>query len=363
MLFPGKFYNLGTRFSALMRFIYRKKVMTLKKVLQRTEQEIEEAYARNVDAVYRVCFSFMKNPADTEDMVQDTLSVPRKRESRAKPWKQTAVILAAAVALLLLSVSAYALGWFGLEDLFMRQETVHYIGDMSDTTFVTIYSGGFSDTPEYRAAAEWQAFLDGYDPDGSLLRQIGNSAVDLDEHYTFYNCYTPEMAEALDSIAAKYGLRLLSDLKIFKTFDELYSYAGTGSIIRPDTESEEAGYAYSDGTLFFESTITPKNADGGWVYPTDYQFIRQRKGTLTTGILNIREWREYDQWEYDSASGVPLLLALGPGKALIVADLETSFVMVNVLDTNAGDVLLGEAQMSPTDLEAIADCFDFSVIP
>lgn len=31
-----------------------------------------EIYNRHVDTVYRVCFSFMKNAADTEDMVQGT---------------------------------------------------------------------------------------------------------------------------------------------------------------------------------------------------------------------------------------------------------------------------------------------------
>ena len=40
--------------------------------LQRTGREIMEAYDRHVDTVYRICFSFMKNTADTEDMVQET---------------------------------------------------------------------------------------------------------------------------------------------------------------------------------------------------------------------------------------------------------------------------------------------------
>lgn len=38
----------------------------------RTDEEFEEIYHRHVDTVYRVCFSFMKNVADTEDMVQET---------------------------------------------------------------------------------------------------------------------------------------------------------------------------------------------------------------------------------------------------------------------------------------------------
>ena len=40
--------------------------------LQRTSKEIEEMYYRHVDSVYRVCYSFMKNISETEDMVQET---------------------------------------------------------------------------------------------------------------------------------------------------------------------------------------------------------------------------------------------------------------------------------------------------
>ena len=40
--------------------------------LQRTGKDITEIYDRQVDTVYRICFSFMKNTADTEDMVQET---------------------------------------------------------------------------------------------------------------------------------------------------------------------------------------------------------------------------------------------------------------------------------------------------
>ena len=37
-----------------------------------TDEELTEIYRRQVDAVYRVCYTFMKNPADTEDLVQET---------------------------------------------------------------------------------------------------------------------------------------------------------------------------------------------------------------------------------------------------------------------------------------------------
>ena len=41
------------------------------KSLLRTDREIAEVYERNKKTVYRVCFSYMKNTADTEDAVQE----------------------------------------------------------------------------------------------------------------------------------------------------------------------------------------------------------------------------------------------------------------------------------------------------
>ena len=42
------------------------------KSLLRTDKEIAELYERHLTTVYRVCFAYMKNAADTEDIVQDT---------------------------------------------------------------------------------------------------------------------------------------------------------------------------------------------------------------------------------------------------------------------------------------------------
>ena len=40
--------------------------------LLRTDKEIIAIYDRHVDTVYRICYSFMKNVPETEDMVQET---------------------------------------------------------------------------------------------------------------------------------------------------------------------------------------------------------------------------------------------------------------------------------------------------
>ncbi|HHV50604.1 MAG TPA: RNA polymerase sigma factor [Clostridiales bacterium] len=40
--------------------------------LFRTDKELTQIYCRHVDTVYRICFMYMKNAHDTEDMVQNT---------------------------------------------------------------------------------------------------------------------------------------------------------------------------------------------------------------------------------------------------------------------------------------------------
>lgn len=58
----------------------------------RADEEIAEIYYRHVDTVYRICFSYMKNAADTEDMVQETFlklmthSQQFESESHEKAW-------------------------------------------------------------------------------------------------------------------------------------------------------------------------------------------------------------------------------------------------------------------------------------
>lgn len=62
------------------------------KTLLRTDKEIVEIYERHKLTVYRVCFAFMKNPADTEDVVQDAFyqlikkGIPFESEEHEKAW-------------------------------------------------------------------------------------------------------------------------------------------------------------------------------------------------------------------------------------------------------------------------------------
>jgi len=49
-----------------------KGVKAMAKSLLRTGKEIESIYGRHKDMLFRICFAYMKNSPDTEDVIQDT---------------------------------------------------------------------------------------------------------------------------------------------------------------------------------------------------------------------------------------------------------------------------------------------------
>jgi hypothetical protein len=80
-------------------------------------------------------------------------------------------------------------------------------------------------------------------------------------------------------------------------------------------------------------------------------------------MLSVGDVRDYREWVYETASGVPVTLALGSSKALVVADLPDSFVTINVL---AGEETppqtFSSGALLERDLELFADSFDFSIL-
>lgn len=86
-----KSYKISDTFVCSIVFIV-KGGMRMDNSLLRTDKEIIEIYERHSLMVYRVCFAYMKNAADTEDMVQNTfiqLIKTRKRfegEEHEKAW-------------------------------------------------------------------------------------------------------------------------------------------------------------------------------------------------------------------------------------------------------------------------------------
>lgn len=309
---------------------------------------------------YREMFSKLRTSIDEEELLM------HQKKSR-KP--RIAALMLAATLTLALAVGAYAVYRSRVQDLVLHSSETP-VSDTQATEPIetpesqsydplpggmdTISLQGYAGSPEYQAALAWAEFQHGYDRDGSELRKVGNQPTKWDEKYNFngYGVYTQEMADKIDEITAQYGLALHTGGMQFGAVTELE--ARFGDFLSTD---QYGGYFFEDGTFQCDC-----NQDG-----IDFQLRRSMKGVLDTVTLNINDVDQFEQWEYQAASGETVLLALGPQKALILADLDDAFVAVNVLAGTQTPPAQTEDAMNlgPVTaqwVEALADSIDFSLL-
>lgn len=313
---------------------------------------------------YTEMFSRLHTSINEEDIIM--------QEKRNRKPRVAALLLAAALVMAL-AVGAAAIYRNSLRDLVLRSEETptpeiqnterdaepvetpqsqSYDPLPGDRDMISLQ--GYAGSPEYQAALAWAEFQHGYDRDGTELHRVGNKPTGFEEKYSYngYGVYTQEMADKIDEIAAQYNLALHTGGIQGATVQELE--ARFGDFLSTD---DYGGYYYADGT--FQSDC---EYDG-----IVFQIRRCMKGVLDTVLLNITDVEQFAQWEYETASGVPVLLALGPEKALILADLEQSFVAVNVLGGTATPEPSAEDEFAPSPmtaerLQALADSIDFSIL-
>lgn len=312
------------------------------------------------DALYRAYDGLRPSDAARERMLQAVKEAAAHPETEEHPKRRTfrrSLLLAAALGLIVAFGSvAYATGWFGLRSAVMYHDNGDPGQPYGNTDVMSLQ--GLAGSPEFEANARWQAFYESYDPDGAILASVGNSDTGLEPRYDAYPCYTREMADTLDAIAEESGLELLSGLTLYGAAElpdwmrnTLPQSCGAFDHCIYDAYSFDNGSFKTEGAFFF--------CDARWPYETNYQFVCNRKGYLSVSYLAIGDADDYTQWAYETASGVTVTLALGPDKALIIADLPDAYLVVNVLDVRVGDVQQGEATLPAGILEAMADAFRF----
>ena len=270
----------------------------------------------------------------------------KKRRPRGL-WKRTAVLAAAIAALLCCALTAYAVYQYSLGDLSVGKHEVHYPNDPSDPSLgqhpemvEMITLAGFQGSPEYQAAMEWLDYTEHYDIVNGGTPLGGESA-----HYAEYNVCTREAALALEAIADKYGLKLARDSWVAENRELMIQELGSDFF--PGIERAGGGYILDSGTFHVESEIPMENGD--WL---DFQFGFTAKGYVDDVILVIGDMALYEQWQYQTNSGVTVLMALSGHKGLVYADLAHGFVLINVLEgTDTG--------ATKADLEQLADGIDW----
>ena len=286
-----------------------------------------------------------------------------KMKPKRTTKKQIVVFAIAVCIIAAFSLTAFATNIFGLQDLILnKREPAAPTLSIDDTdldrdnspeppqgldNMQLISLQGYSKSNEFKAAAEWLAFTESYDTDGAILSSVGNGPTGLDAKYNLYLVYSQEMADKLEEILAKYGLKLHNELIADLTGDELTAAVANGNFLGKNVVF--SAYMYEDGTFQFDSQTSLGSA------PILYQFMSYKKGSFTDALLNIGNADDYTEWPYKTACGMTVSLSVCPYKSLIIADTDTAFVTVNVL---AGS----DDGITRDNLEELADSFDFSLL-
>jgi len=170
------------------------------------------------------------------DIVEQEKTLGARPRKHSMPYLSKTAVACFCLILLLavLPVVAIAANWFGLRDLLIpeapwdppAQKEEHSGNAQSvsgngmpeqddEEANKCIGLSGYQGSPEAQALAEWMAFLSAYDTDHAILEEIGNGPADIDENrYGLYYVYTQDMADKLEEIIQKYGLKLHTDINV-----------------------------------------------------------------------------------------------------------------------------------------------------
>lgn len=299
--------------------------------------------------LYQETFSQVHSSARIrwEDFAQERK--PRRKRPVRRLWLLAAVLALVAI----LSAAAVAAHLMGLRDLVLPagqqvQATEESGGALpSPTQAVNNLSlSGYLNTPESQGLAEWNDFLASYDPDGAILKVVGNYIDPELAKYNGYLVYTQDMADKLEEIAAKYRLTL-------HTWNHMVEDQGEWVTLLGDFLGKNTAYSgriYEDGTFHYDGYLVTNSGT-----QLDYQFRRSVKGALNDVYLPVDDLSAYEEWYYKTDEGREITLDLGPDRGFLLTDLGDCFIFVNVLE--------GAGQgVTKQDMKDLADSFDFSLL-
>ena len=280
--------------------------------------------------------------------------------------------LVAAILVSLFTVTAYAMGWFGLRERTVHTgyETTQAIIEEDGTSHlesaeaVLLLPTGDRDSPEYQAAAEWFAYeLEYRETKAAESVDAGNGAwdwLDMDAAEalignSIYGAGNAEMAERLLEIRDKYGLKLHSSQVFPPTDAEFYRLTGTEPFFHGEGWFAPM-YVFEDGAYKAEGGIEIFGQSCVWT------LTRYEPGTLPPYMSLLWNEDSYDEWAYQTASGAELCIDCSREGSNLDPSAGEPFYSVIIYYTgeNAFLTLSGQMPRGREGAEALAEAFDFA---
>ena len=271
--------------------------------------------------------------------------------SKTRNARRTALIAAIAAVLLIgtaFAVYQYTLKDAAIEDVPTRDSEMY--DWKAGETETRLSLNGFADSPEYQAYVEWDEWNRAWnakhpDPWGEIGED--DSYHETPNNYLTYDAWFAEQGEALDAIAAKYGLALLSEHHFIRSEAQLCRALGIENVIA-DGYRVGDGYFFDNGT-FKASGDTAVNGKNVWftVWNSVYGSFVPLSGVIP---------EEHTEWSYTTKDGFDVILMTDTlrGHTTLIAPLSGSFVTASL---QTDDAQAAEDFADAVDLAALDALF------
>lgn len=309
---------------------------------------------------YRACFDKVKAPESMERKILN-MTTEKNKIRKVSFGRRTAVIAAVLVMVLSLGAVAHAAGWFNLGDaiigrLDMPEDDVATLigeGEASADAEEFIALTGAKGSPEYEGVKEWFEY---YWSDDYEITSTDDAIID--PAYNIYGAFSQKSIDVLDTICEKYGLLLVDGqyTSFGDNIDALYDAANCRGLLKPEAgHSVYGGYWYDSGSFKIEGCVTLSE---GWDAPIEYSVMNYEKGYLANGgYLKLGAQEDFKQWEYVTSDGVCVTIVHADSRDILLVNLSNSTLAVNIIDFD--EYISGRTE---ADMEAFAECFDFTAV-
>jgi len=276
----------------------------------------------------------------------------RKASFRRK--KLIRIALIAALIAALFAVTAYATGWFGLSArITPSAETQN--AETSGSINGYISTNGYANSPEALAHAEWHEFCTEYRSTAHFSNAADTSWTrneDEENYYYIYGAFDRSMMDKLLEIQDKYGIRLHNKAAYPQTDAHFYQVSGAGAFLLDDKMTFSCNYVYEDGSFKGEGFVSADNPE------ELFTVVRGAKAVLDPSGIRIINAENYEEWQYETACGVNVNLALrqkadSRGADIFVFCEEEDYIVT---------IMFYAPEADRSSAEAFADKFDYRAL-
>ncbi len=300
------------------------------------------------------------------------------REAARPLVRKNRVILIAAVITLTALLVGCAAAYFWMQDMSIGTDTYLKTHDDQGKALEepveierqVLTFAGYSDSPTNQAAREWYAFCESYDPDHALMTNDPDLPDIANNYEWVYGCYTTDMVDKLDEIVAKHKVKLLGEwVPIQRWQSEIAMESiGVSSLLKEGAEAKMgavSGMLYPPYNYDLEFELTLTGADTAWTKTVSADAYYYHKDYLPSDGTWHLDMESFEQWNYTTADGVKLLLAMNnKGTGFIICERQEAFQVAAIMGNRTGSAYPTADQVPGRKaLEQMAECFDFTYAP